>query len=128
MKLKVLPLEFPYNQDKDWWEECLNDSDLVEPVFNRDGLYFDREANKCWIEIKGQAWKYPPSQFKYDLECKNHILLTDSDRKALEQLIRNNIIKDRKILEMFYLDGHRRECRDVYRCTQARTMRYLKEQ
>ena len=58
MKLKVFPLTFPFNNEKEFWEDCVKEKDRIEPIFNRNGYYLDRENDLAWIEINGEAWKY----------------------------------------------------------------------
>ena len=66
----------------------INDKfEQIEPVFNRDGWYYDRLANHSWYEWKGTAWKAEVDQFKYELGQHDARILEPAEVKAIKTLI-----------------------------------------
>lgn len=70
-RYKKLGLRFPFTLDKDFWEECVEESNRINPVFNSNGFYYDRLTQKVWLEINGEAWYYNnKAHFLYDLNLE----------------------------------------------------------
>lgn len=68
-KIKVLPLPSCFNCSKEWWIDCLEETNKITPIFNRNGYYYDRLKKITWLEINGEAWKYGSvKSFQYDLK------------------------------------------------------------
>src|SRR4051812_7547141 len=84
--IKILPLSFPFTCDKAFWGNCVKEYNRIAPVFNRDGYYFDRSKNLCWIEVGGEAWKY-------------------SDRKNFEFLLNHSVGNNRIHPELYEAIG-----------------------
>ena len=59
----------------------------IEPVFNRDGFYYDRLNNSAWHEWKGTAWKGDVEDFKYRLGQCNARILEPDEVEAIKALI-----------------------------------------
>lgn len=48
---------------------CIETCSSIEPVFNRDGFYFDRQTGQTWIERLGRAWIYRDRcNFQWELD------------------------------------------------------------
>lgn len=59
----------------------------IEPVFNREGWYYDRHANYVWHEWSGTAWEGDVDQFKYELSQHDARILERDEVKAIKTLI-----------------------------------------
>lgn len=62
-----------------------------DPIFGRDGWYYDRYFDVSWYEFANHAWWPPPKsktveQFKYELNQLNTPWLTDEVIKAIKTL------------------------------------------
>lgn len=104
MKIKKLPLEFPFDRPKTgWisWGDCVKEEDRITPIFNKNGYYLDRETNITWLEINGEAWKYQTREaFEYRLRTSEFEELYDDVYKALQTLSKSSLLtkKQRQIL------------------------------
>lgn len=48
---------------------CVENSEVIAPVFNRDGFYLDRQTGRAWIERHGKAWAYQDRKnFQWELD------------------------------------------------------------
>lgn len=61
----------------------------IDPIFNRDGWYYDRYKKISWIEDNGIAYTSSTlgRQFLHELETLNTKVLSDTEMKAIETLI-----------------------------------------
>ncbi len=100
----------------------------IDPVFNRDGLYWDRLTGIVWMEKFGRAfenvgcpWKtveqereHNVEQFKHDLEFnKGDNRLTESHYQALLNL--SNFQKLPEYMEkMIFIESLHRQVRSVF--------------
>lgn len=77
-----------------------------EPIFNRDGYYYDTHTKKCWFEVDGDAFEFPAHEgfgFRYRLEQLNHRPLRQNERDALIILSHSGLIsKEQK--KLFAID------------------------
>ena len=121
-RFKVLPLTFPFDAPKEWWKDCVETKDKIEPRFNRDGLYFDRQTRESWLEIDGEAWLYgAPEYFLHELamsdgnnrmeECvfqalktlRNHRVFSWRSEPRLEKLLQQET--DKRQLRAVVMDA-----------------------
>jgi hypothetical protein len=107
MTLKVLELEF--------WQRYpeLYGDDLkpIEPVYNRNGYYYDTISNKCWFESDGDAFEMNKDQFIFELKIKNHKPLIHKEREAIKILISSKLAS-KNLKEILYMDNLILECRE----------------
>jgi len=88
----------------------------IEPFFNKNGYYLDRETNKTWVEINGTGWLYStPDYFKDQLEtnCGSN-RLSNEKFSMLSGLISSKIIDYRKhkdLYRMYLIQHAKRELR-----------------
>ena len=47
-----------------------NDYVLIDPVFNREGFYFDRISKKCWVEYDGVSFTCKNMEYSFESELK----------------------------------------------------------
>lgn len=69
-RLKVLPLESWMRREANYCKEhgsVIIGYKTLRPLFNREGVYFDRLTNQSWFEVNGLAFAYDTNQFKHDL-------------------------------------------------------------
>lgn len=88
-RYKVLPLSFPFDRAFGYWEDCVEDKNLIQPVFNRNGFYCDRVTGRTWLEIDGKAWLYLTREgFQYELDvCEANNWLDSRLYAALGTLV-----------------------------------------
>ena len=102
---------------------------FIDPIFRRDGIYFDRYAHvQCWMEFDGgtQAVEYSPSMFQYELSLENHRPLSVRECAAILLLIRSRLAP-RSLRALYYLDSQWKEHREVRRSTAKYMLRFFKE-
>lgn len=59
----------------------------IDPVFFKDGWYYDRFGNHTWIEFGGRAWAYDDVEyFKFELNTYHNRLPRQRVIAALETL------------------------------------------
>lgn len=124
-RYKVLPLPFPFTQEKDFWEECVREEDSMQPVFNRDGYYLDRYMRQPWLEIDGKAWLYGNRQgFEYDLAVsKGNNWLEQHVIDAIRVLIVNKLASQ-KLKKIYWIELDKRRVRKTYRHTCKAMIRF----
>ena len=104
----------------------------IEPVFNRDGWYFDRQTKKCWYEWKGTAWTTGKDleQFQYELRQLGLPTFTSAEIKAIQVLLHYNNCnaKVRRELNAILWDhSHQVMLRNIYRNTKLWVMKNVKK-
>ena len=119
MKIKFLPLSFPFNLNKDYWEDCVEEEARITPVFNKNGYYLDRETNQTWLEINGEAWTYQNREdFDYEIATHEENNWLDKDVfNALKTLSKAHprILTKKQSLILYYEEcrySHRKTYRD----------------
>jgi hypothetical protein len=102
--LKVLKLEFWMSR------EMYDEDDLTrcEPIFNRDGQYFDTITKKCWFEVDGDAFLLDRNLFTFSLQMLNHKPLRQIERDAINVLI-NSRLATKTLKELMYFETARLE-------------------
>lgn len=109
MTLKVLKLEYWQSRPELF---CGDDLKSIEPVFNRNGYYFDTRTKQCWFEVDGDAFDMgSPGQFIFELKVQNHRPLTSKERNAISVLISNKLAS-KKLKEILYMDDLIQEIRE----------------
>lgn len=58
----------------------------IEPVFNRNGWYYDRTTKESWYEFGGKAWASESGQFLYELALLNTPWLKDEEIESIKTL------------------------------------------
>lgn len=113
-----------------WLEEELpkrNDRNLqpIDPVFNRDGLYWDRQKGHVWIEYAGRAWSYWHQKSALDFVKRELDLIsapwyTEREMEAFRTVWRYLPERARKPVQDHML---RMECRQLRREMEAHGLR-----
>lgn len=107
----------------------------IDPVFNRDGWYYDRLAKQSWYEIAGTAWKVLPefthtslyeTSFLYELETLNIRMLSQAELDAIHTLKAYRNCPE-SLKEMLYLHNWAKANRDIERESAMSEMLYLRE-
>jgi len=131
-EVKVLPLDFPYKYyEHEYLEsgiaECLEYKTKIDPVFNRDGWYYDRVKKVSWLEMGGEAWQDERTgDFLYRLELLGHSPLSKVELKAIKTL-RNRNICPKSLRKLKYTDYCWKQNRQAYRGSRLWRIRMLKE-
>ena len=124
-KLKVLPLSGSLALKEDSWyypelmEEIRDTWKMVEPVFNRPGIYYMRagEGNpqpRCWVELNGIAAEWDPKMFLWEIKTLEASLLMPQDIKGLQEICKTKLATPAQ-KELLYMWGHWMECLDLSR-------------
>lgn len=110
-RYKVLPLPFPFKvkSEEEWeffsGEEGLGGLKKIEPIFNKDGWYYDRHTKITWVECKFGCWETnDPEMFLYILKLHNHPTLPPNVRAAIKTLISYNICS-RQLIDLLRTDN-----------------------
>ncbi len=113
-----------------WKDEfhCVSDKKDIEPIFNKNGWYYNRTTGQCWIECDGKAKEWEPKEFKSELnniqygEKYNEKLL-----KSLYDLLFICKYRDQKLLNLYWGLVHWADSRRVYRESRKFVIQYSKE-
>lgn len=124
--IKVLPLNYPFTCEKEWWEDCLLDKDKISPIFSRNGFYYCRKNKVAWLEIDSEAWLYSAKTFLHELKIKSHTCLSERAQEAIEILMRERICP-KTLIELYYLDKHVKELKETYLSAQLYSRKILKD-
>jgi hypothetical protein len=111
----MLALDSPFIYEKDYWAECVKESDRITPIFNKDGYFYDRYDKKAWIEVNGEAWRYGDKDgflFKLAINDGNNLLSNDI-MKAIKLLMREGMASKKQI-ELHYNQRCRKAIRATY--------------
>lgn len=83
----------------------------IDPIFNRNGYYYDRMAKRAWIERNGKAWVTSASGFEWDLKYSdNEPRLEPRVYDAIEVLIEAKLT-DSRLWVLYYLERQARNRR-----------------
>jgi hypothetical protein len=87
----------------------------IEPVFHRDGVFFDRNAQRAWVGLDGKAYERvieKPEDFFYvrqwNLDHNSEPLLSEAEFQALETLVGSPVLGLHLRLKL--MGPHTREC------------------
>ena len=91
----------------------------IEPVYHRDGVYYDRKAQHVWVEVDGRAYEMPARWTKFiifEIQDYLHHPMRDEEYKALQVLHRAKLLKRGKqdIRILLYKEEHARDKRRLY--------------
>lgn len=59
----------------------------LKPIFNRDGLYYDRLDARCWMEYNGRGYDIKIGSFKHRLEGLSYVPMNAKEAEAAVTLI-----------------------------------------
>ena len=133
MKVKCLQLDYWMEwdtDDDDRFLEMLEDSlahyKPCPAVYNRPGIYLDRETGKCWFELQnGRAFLYDARMFKYDLSLLMVQNLSAKQAEALQGIVDQKLAtkEQRRLLYTYYCAMNSREVGRRARITSLRFLR-----
>lgn len=128
-KVLPLPLEFQDDFAETFYTDPWDRPNKIDPVFNRDGLYLDRENNICWVETKHGCWiTGGPEKFKDELEYKasEEYILHPDVIKAFKILESHNLLT-RELGKKWLRHRHATDLRHTYREVSKRRLRIQNE-
>ena len=108
-RYKVLSLESPFDSSKEWWEGCVKEENRINPIFNRNGYYFDREKQIAWLEINGEAWLYDTKKdFQFALDHNEGNNRIHNDVFQAIGVIMSYHLADRKLINLYLIEDYMR--------------------
>lgn len=129
-RYKVLPLPSPYRWelDDEDLDDILNTGDIeTNPVFFRDGWYYDRLTGKSWVETKYGCFENRSAQmFKYELGLMSHSILPQKVVAAIEVLNNYNVCP-KNLLKALWKDEEVRHLINIRRNAFKHRYRFEKE-
>lgn len=121
-RYKKLTLDFPFNNTKECWENCIKNCTKVPSVFNSNGFYFDRLNNLTWLEVNGETWLYSDRKwFNYNLEMQEregYKVLSEDIFSKLDSLIKSGLIsykRDKELYSLWYHELCYRDNKKIYK-------------
>jgi len=133
-RFKVLPsplgvaIKHPDNEFmQKIWRSCVEEEKRIEPRFNRNGFYLDRQTKETWVELNGQAFLYLGYEgFKSDLEySEGNNRLHDDAFQAIKILI-DYKLADQRQRKLFQIEADRRCLRVQYISGQTNIRQFRK--
>ena len=136
-RYKVLPnklgprMEFLYDDaEKGFVEEGVWTQ--IDPIFNRDGWYYDRKTKRSWYEFKGRAFTkdHTERQFLYELNMLDHEILSEEEVRAIETLLVMGACgpeAKKHLRKILVRSKEKSQSRDTYRSTYMFVMRYRRD-
>lgn len=127
MSIKVLPLTGmmavdPVQYDLTF-EDMFNGKPRIEPVFHRNGFYYDRKTKQAWLEWYGNSVKTTVKQFQYELAVYHASELNERQIAALQAVVNEGMAtKQQKDILTHY--RHSVEQRNIERETKRFFMRH----
>jgi len=124
-RYKRLNLDFPYKylKESDWWYELVEEQHhfeklvRIEPIFGRDGWYYDRQTDTSWVETCRGCWQdKSPKMFKYYLSNYMHKRIPDKAVEAIKVLINYNICP-KSLMKLMWKEQDVRKLEDTRRST-----------
>ena len=108
------------------WEE-------VDPVFHREGWYYDRIKKFSWHEYKGRAWTNngDTRMFLYEIDKLNFRLLETPELKALKTLFVYGNLPPKVIQQLrcaYWDQSNYTMLRNTFRGTRKRAIKFWSEQ
>lgn len=91
MNISCLKLQY-YMEDDILFEGYLEDIEAgvsscreIEPIMNRDGIF--KRGQKCWFEVRGQAFTYPLETFNFEYSLVDLPSLSQQQMAALKMVV-----------------------------------------
>jgi hypothetical protein len=135
-RYKILPLDnwMIYGQEEDEHEmfiRSVGKENQIEPIFNRNGFYFDRFKKFYWFEVNGTAWKYSrdaKGTFNYKMNVVNlsERVYREKVMNAIKLLIKEGIA-DKNLIAKYKLSKERIEWHDFMLSLLKEKLRWSKE-
>lgn len=129
-RYKILPLPSPYKWDlsEEYIDDILNTGDIkIEPVFGRDGWYYDRLNDTSWIESKYGCFENRNSgMFKYEMTRLSHNILPTKVLAAIKVLKHYNMCP-KNLLKVLWKDEEVKHLIDIGRSAYRYRHRFEKE-
>jgi hypothetical protein len=99
----------------------------IEPVFNRQGWFYDRQTKLAWYESYGRAWLCDRNDdFLYCLKNAMHRPLLKKERQAIKTLMQNKLCP-LALKQLYWTDTEVHDLRETYRGARMYTLRALKD-
>lgn len=92
----------------------------MDPIFNRDGWYYDREIDIRWYEVeynnKFYAFAEKDSEmFLHCLDTASHVPLSTVEINAIKTLMLYSNRNKRAFRDLLYIDDHCKTLREIGR-------------
>jgi hypothetical protein len=99
----------------------------IEPVFNKDGFYFDRKKSFVWYEWRGTAWTNNKlkDRFKFEFDAANHVPMSNETFNAIKIVLRYN--RNKELLDLYVKEDFRRMLKNVTRNSYISRIEMLNE-
>ena len=78
----------------------------IEPVFYREGWYYDRQDKKCWYEWRNTAWETEYRYFQHELHSLNERILQPVEVQAIHTLLIYDTSSTLRREFAYLLSGH----------------------
>lgn len=130
-QFKVLPTPrwLEYSDRNTNCKETLSYYERIEPVFNRDGWYYDRLSRSAWYEFGGRAYRCPNSDdFLFELRslCASERPLPAAAMSAIEVLAAYRVPLVAVLRDNLYFASLHAAERESRRRARASLIRFLK--
>ncbi len=126
--IKVLPLDkiLRISRVKD---KCIRDMDTynvkIDPVYNRDGKYYNRFKKIAWLEVDGRAWIISSTHFLYELRLFDHRPLTDTVTNSIKTIFKAGL-NNKQLRSLLYMDNDWKDIRASGRSARLHLLRFRK--
>lgn len=80
----------------------------IDPVFNRNGYYYDRMAKRAWIERDGKAWVASASSFEWDLKYNDGEPRLESRVYDAIKVLMEEGLADKQLRVLYCQESHAR--------------------
>lgn len=74
----------------------------INPIFNKNGRYYERITNYCWLELNNRAWEFCHKDFLFDLSILETKCLSLNEVEAIKTLKKYNNCPDSLRRNLYY--------------------------
>lgn len=141
MRDKIIRLELDWDlieyfnmdaESKEYWKDeysYISEKRDIKPIFNKDGMYYNRTKGLCWIECCGFAKEWNTDDFKRNLQNINFgEKYNEKLMKNLKEILFIHKLRDKHLLSLYYGMRHWFECRRIFRDTRKFMIRVLQDE
>jgi hypothetical protein len=66
----------------------------IEPIVNRDGIF--KRGKDCWFEVRGRAFTYDITMFKYEFSLLDYPSLSAQQLNALQAIVKTKLASNQQ--------------------------------